>query len=306
MTAWTLEDTPDQTGRTAIVTGANSGIGFEAARMLAHRGARVVLACRSLEKGQQAFERIARAQPRAQLQLSRLDLSDLSSVAGFAEQFNDRLDLLITNAGVMNTPFGRTAQGFELQLGTNHLGHFALAAQLWPLLARTPGSRLVVVTSLMANVGRIDFEDLNFERRTYQGWLAYAQSKLANSLFALELARRSASVQVTAAHPGWTATELTRGTPMIQRISHSLAMTAEQGALTTVRAALDPGAGRGSFWGPSRWLGMFGAPGPADMPGRARDVQTAQRLWELSEQLTGVRFEVAAAAGEGSVPHRQA
>jgi NAD(P)-dependent dehydrogenase (short-subunit alcohol dehydrogenase family) len=221
----------------------------------------------------------------------------LSSVGRFVEQFRascERLDLLINNAGVMNTPFSRTAQGFELQFGTNHLSHFALAAQLWPLLARTAGSRVVVVSSATAHSGKIDFDDPNFDRRRYQGWVAYAQSKLANSLFALELARRAgqagSSVIVCAAHPGWTATDLPRETPFIRYVNPLLAMPAAKGALTTLRAAVDPRASNGSYWGPAHFFEILGAPKPARIPRRARDPLTAQRLWQLSEQLTGVTF----------------
>jgi NAD(P)-dependent dehydrogenase (short-subunit alcohol dehydrogenase family) len=293
MSDWKFEDVPDQTGRTAIVTGSNSGIGFEAARVLALRGAHVVLACRNQTKAAAARERIARERPDAKLQLSLVDLSDLSSVKRFAEQFRgsaDRLDLLINNAGVMNPPFSRTAQGFELQFGTNHLGHFVLTAQLWPLLARTAGSRVVVVSSAMAHAGSIDFDDPNFERRRYFGWLAYAQSKLANSLFALELARRAGPVVVCAAHPGWTATDLPRDTPWIKWVNPLLAMPAAKGALTTLRAAVDPHAQSGSYWGPAHGFELRGAPGPARIPRRARNLEVARRLWDLSEHLTDVRF----------------
>jgi NAD(P)-dependent dehydrogenase (short-subunit alcohol dehydrogenase family) len=297
MTDWKLEDAPDQTGRSVIITGANCGLGFEVARMLALLGARVVLACRNQDKAQAAREQIIRAHPGANLAVESLDLSDLASVRKFAERFKasaERLDILINNAGVMNPPFTRTAQGFELQFGTNHLGHFALSAQLWPLLARSAGSRVVTVSSQTAHLGKIDFEDPNFERRRYQGWVGYAQSKLANSMFALELARRAAqadaSVVVTASHPGWTATELSRGSRLIGQASRRLAMPAAGGALTTLRAAVDPRAANGSYWGPARWFELVGTPEPARIPRRARDPEAAKRLWELSERLTGTTF----------------
>jgi NAD(P)-dependent dehydrogenase (short-subunit alcohol dehydrogenase family) len=297
MTGWTIENAPDQTGRVAVVTGANSGIGYEAARMLALRGATVVMACRSRDKGLAALDRIQRDCPGANVELSLLDLSDLGSVHSFAKQLatdKPRLDLLINNAGVMNPPFGRTAQGFELQFGTNHLGHFALTAQLWPLLARTAGSRIVVVSSATAHSGKIDYSDPNFERRSYQGWVGYAQSKLANSMFALELARRAAQagspVVVSASHPGWTATDLSRDSPFITRVSRMLAMPAAGGALTTLRAAVDPDVPSGSYWGPAYALGLVGPPKPARIPRRARDPEAAKQLWKLSEQLTGVTF----------------
>jgi NAD(P)-dependent dehydrogenase (short-subunit alcohol dehydrogenase family) len=296
MADWTFEDAPDQTGRTAIVTGANSGIGFETARMLALRGAHVVLACRDEHKAQTAVARIQREQPAAQVSAWQLDLADLASVSAFAQRFaseHEQLDLLINNAGVMTPPFTRTKQGFELQFGTNHLGHFALSAQLWPLLVRTPEARLVVVSSLAAHSGRLDFVDPTYQRRRYWAIPAYCQSKLANSLFALELGRRAGSshcgVAVTAAHPGATATDLQRHSPMTQQLAPVM-MTATQGALPTLRAAVDPRAGNGSYWGPAHLLELSGPPRPARIPRRARDAKDAARLWTLSEELTGIAF----------------
>src|SRR6266568_2822805 len=255
MNAWTFDDIPDQTGRTAIVTGANTGIGLETARMLALKGAQVVLACRNLEKGKAAVDQVLAARPAGRVTLALLDLSDLDSVAAFAAKFaasNERLDLLVHNAGVMTPPLGRTKQGFELQFGTNHLGHFALAARLLPLVLRTPGARIVVVSSGAHHWGRIDFDDLNWERRPYRAWAAYCQSKLANQLFALKPA---------------------------------------DGALPTLRAATDPSATSGSYWGPRGLTGMNGPPAPAHVADRAQDLAVAARLWEVSEKLTNVAFE---------------
>src|SRR5258706_15262383 len=186
MKAWSFDDIPDQSGRTAIVTGANTGIGLETARMLALKGARVTLACRNLEKGGAALAKLQAEKPKGQATVEALDLSDLESVAAFARAFaakNDRLDLLINNAGVMVPPLGRTKQGFELQFGTNHLAHFALGGHLLPLLERTPGARLVVVSSTAQNFGHVVLDDLNWERRAYVAWAAYCQSKLANMMF---------------------------------------------------------------------------------------------------------------------------
>jgi NAD(P)-dependent dehydrogenase (short-subunit alcohol dehydrogenase family) len=302
MTAWTFADLPDQTGRTAIVTGANTGIGLETARMLALRGASVVLACRNPEKGQAALERIRAEKPAGTATLAALDLSDLESVAAFARDFtttHDRLDLLINNAGVMVPPLGRTRQGFELQLGTNHLGHFALTGRLLPLLLATPGARVVVVSSTAQSFGRIDFDDLNWERRRYVPFRAYGQSKLANQLFAAELQRRlsaaGAGLIATAAHPGWTATDLQRTAGAARLFNPLLAMKPADGALPTLRAATDPGAAGGSYWGPSRFFELSGPPAPARIPARARDEAVAARLWEVSEELTGVTFPFPAA-----------
>ena len=303
MTAWTFKDIPDQTGRTAIVTGANTGIGLETARMLALRGADVVLACRNLDKGRAALDRITAEKPSGRVSVAALDLSDLASVERFAAEFaasHDRLDLLINNAGVMVPPLGRTAQGFELQFGTNHLGHFALTGRLLPLLERTPGARIVVVSSTAQGLGKIDFDDLNWEKRPYNDWRAYGQSKLANMMFALELARRlSASgshVLATAAHPGWTATDLQRTTLITRLLNPLFGMKPKDGALPTLRAAVDPGATNGSYWGPSRTIN--GPPKPAKSTRLSLDQAVAARLWQVSEQLTGVTFPLAAAGSQ--------
>jgi NAD(P)-dependent dehydrogenase (short-subunit alcohol dehydrogenase family) len=229
--------------------------------------------------------------------LEALDLADLDSVAAFAERFSashDLLDLLINNAGVMIPPLGRTRQGHELQFGTNHLGHFALAARLSPLLEATPDARIVVVASAAQNFGRIDFDDLDWRRRAYRPWLAYGQSKLANMLFALELQRRLAAsgsaLKVTASHPGWTSTDLVRTAGMLSFLGPLLGMTPHDGALTTLRAATDPAAGGGSYWGPSGITGMSGPPDRAQPCAAALDDAVAARLFDESERLTGVSF----------------
>jgi NAD(P)-dependent dehydrogenase (short-subunit alcohol dehydrogenase family) len=307
MSAWTFDDIPDQTGRTALVTGANSGIGLETARMLARKGAKVVLACRSLEKGRAAVEQIAADKPSGEVSLEALDLADLDSVSAFAKTFaanHPRLDLLVNNAGVMVPPLTRTKQGFELQMGTNHLGHVALTAHLLPLVEKTGGSRVVVVSSGVHHMGKIDFDDLNWETRSYSAMQAYAQSKLANLLFALELGRRlgasGSAVRVTSAHPGWTATELQRTAGVARLFNPIFAMKAHDGALPTLRAATDSAAETGSYWGPSRFFEMNGPPERARINAKARDEAVALRLWDVSEKLTGVSFglpaSVAAAA----------
>ena len=296
MNAWTFRDIPDQTGRIAIVTGANTGIGLETARMLALKGAEVVLACRSVEKGNAAVARIMAENPPGKVSVQSLDLSDLASVKSFAESFaaaHSRLDLLVNNAGVMIPPYGKTTQGFELQFGTNHLGHFALTGHLLPLLERTEGARIVVVSSTAQNFGRIDFDDLNWERRSYKAFRAYGQSKLANMMFALELQRRlrasGSKVQVTAAHPGYTATDLQRAT--IGRIFNPIfGMKAPDGALPTLRAATDPAASGGSYWGPARFFELNGPPVSARVSKAALDESVAAKLFDVSEKLTGVSF----------------
>lgn len=299
MTDWTFDNIPPQTGRTAIVTGANTGIGYETALALARKGAHVILACRDLKKAEAAVERITAERPAGSARARELDLSDLESVRRFAEKFaaeHERLDLLINNAGVMVPPYSKTAQGFELQFGTNHLGHFALVAHLLPLLRRTPGARVVVVSSGVHHRGRIDFDDLDFAQRGYSAWRAYAQSKLANLLFALELQRKLAaageSLIVTAAHPGYTATDLQRTAGFARLLNPLLAMRPPQGALPTLRAATDPDARAGEYFGPRRFFEMNGPPERARINRRARDLEVAARLWQVSEQLTGVHFDL--------------
>jgi NAD(P)-dependent dehydrogenase (short-subunit alcohol dehydrogenase family) len=294
---WTTHNIPDQSGKIAIVTGANSGIGYEAARALALRGATVIMACRSLEKGKDAADRIRSENPPAEVTLQKLDLADLSSVRQFAENFlaeYDRLDILINNGGIMATPYGKTADGFEQQFGTNHLGHFALTGLLFGLLKSTPESRVITVTSYGHYFGRINFGDLNSER-FYQRWLAYAQSKLANVLFGFELQRRSVlssnnpiSVVV---HPGYAATNLQHTTRLWTFLNPILAQSPEMGALPTLYAATSPEIHGGEYIGPDGFLGQHGYPHLARPSGGSRDQAVAQRLWEVSERLTGIHFD---------------
>lgn len=310
---WSVEDIPDQRGRVAIVTGANSGIGYHCSVELARHGARVVLACRDEGRGRDAVERLVQDVPDATVDLSLLDLSDLESVARFADEFlerNERLGLLVNNAGVMAVPQRRTtAQGFELQFGTNHLGHFALTARLLRAFVDVPGARVVTVSSLNHWVGRLRLDDLNAERR-YDRWAAYNQSKLANVLFFRELDRRLRAARSPAisvgAHPGYTATNLqTSGprmghTPLFARIlptvTHLTAQSARAGAWPLLYAATVPDVEGGEYVGPSRLLAeVRGTPGPAIVSPKGRDAELARALWERSEELTGVTFELAPA-----------
>jgi NAD(P)-dependent dehydrogenase (short-subunit alcohol dehydrogenase family) len=301
MARWTFDDIPCQAGRTAVVTGANSGLGFEAARQLTLKGANVIAACRHRGKGLEAVRRIRDESPEGNIASAALDLADLDSVARFADEFladHRRLDLLINNGGVLTPPEGKTKQGFELQFGTNHLGHFALTGRLLPLILATPGARVTTVSSLGQYLGRIEFADLQFDQRGHQPWAAYGQSKLANLMFALELQRRldavGSTVRSTGSHPGWTASNLTRNaSPMLRWLQPVVAEKAPVGAQTTLRAATDPEASGGSFWGPSRPLRAFGVTGPvrqARISVRARDTAVAEQLWDVSERLTGVSY----------------
>ncbi len=306
---WTSERIPDQSGRLAVVTGANSGLGLVTARELARHGAGVVLACRNLEKGQAALAEIRGAAPRAQVELAELDLGSLASVERFAERFTAEhggLELLINNAGVMAPPRRETADGFELQFGTNVLGHFALTGRLLPLLQGRADARVVTLSSNAHRMGRINFADLQ-SARTYNRWVAYAQSKLADLMLALELDRRlraaGSTVKSLAAHPGYAATNLqSAAAPALDRAvmlltNVLLAQSAEMGALPTLYAATEPELEGGIYIGPDG-IGEFrGHPRPAAPNRAAREQQTAARLWTIAEELTGVSFELAAAPG---------
>ena len=232
----------------------------------------------------------------------QLDLADLRNIEAFATRYADqheRLDLLILNAGVMVPPKSKTAQGFELQFGVNHLGHFALTGALLSLVQATEGSRVVVLSSTAATRGIMNFDDLHFEKRGYKPWPAYGQSKLANQLFTLELQRRlkaaGSSVLVTAAHPGWTAMDLQRTSPTARFLNRFFAMQPPQGALPTLRAATDPKATGADYYGPDGFLQMRGYPKRIDMVKQAQDAGDAARLWEISEELTGVHYNLSVA-----------
>lgn len=296
MKKWTLDQMPDQTGRVAIVTGANTGIGFETAAALAAKNTVVVLACRNKGKAKDAMERIRERTPSADLDFIELDLASLASVERFAASYrggHDRLDLLINNAGVMIPPLGHTEDGFELQFGCNHLGHFALTGRIMDLLEATEGARVVNVSSMAHGYGTMDFDNLNAER-SYDKMPAYGQSKLANLLFTFELQRRLVSaaskVLATAAHPGWTGTDLQRHSSMIGFLNHVFAQSPPMGALPTLRAATDPQTQGGDYYGPKGFYEMRGYPKKVDTTATAKNEEDASRLWKVSEELTGVAF----------------
>jgi NAD(P)-dependent dehydrogenase (short-subunit alcohol dehydrogenase family) len=296
---WNADQIPNQDGRVAIVTGANSGIGLVAATELAAHGARVILACRSEKRASEALAKIRAGNPEAMVEFRALDLSSLESVQAFAEGIladEPRLDLLINNAGVMMPPTrSETADGFELQFGVNHLGHQALTALLIDRLNQTPGSRVVNVASQAHRGGKIDFEDLQWQGRGYRKMASYGQSKLANLLFTFELDRRLKTAGQTtlavAAHPGWTATDLQRHSVSARFFNPLLAMKPAQGALPTLRAATDPEVKGGEYFGPCGVLELRGDPVKVSSSRRARDTASAARLWQVSEELTGVRFD---------------
>ena len=304
---WSEGDVPDQSGRVVVVTGANTGIGYQTAAVLAHRGAHVVLAVRNLEKGNAALSRIVAAGPRADVTLQALDLSSLDSVRSAADALRTaypRIDLLINNAGVMLTPKGVTKDGFELQFGTNHLGHFALTGLVLDHLLSVRGSRVVTVSSMGHRLrAAIHFDDLQWERR-YEPGAAYGQSKLANLLFTYELQRRltarssgkNATIAV-AAHPGSSNTELTRNLPAIFRpvkavLGPMLFQSPAMGALPTLRAATDPAVRGGQYYGPDGFLEQRGHPKLVQSSAQSHDEELQRRLWTVSEELTGVSFPV--------------
>lgn len=290
------------------MTGSNSGIGLSAARELARAGARVVLACRNADKAEAARREILDAVGDAEVEVGDLDLGSLDSVRAFADDFRERhggLELLVNNAGVMAPPRRETTDGFELQFGTNHLGHFALTGLLLGEMTERSDARVVTVTSPAHWYGRIRFDDVHSERR-YQRWLAYGQSKTANLLFALELDRRlraaGSEIRSLAAHPGYAATKLqTTGPTGIHSLvlgftNRFLAQSADMGALPTLYAATYPGLEGGLLIGPGGFAEQRGHPKPVPPRGRARDAADAARLWEVSEELTGVRFDLPAGA----------
>jgi NAD(P)-dependent dehydrogenase (short-subunit alcohol dehydrogenase family) len=293
---WTAADIPDQSGRVAVVTGANSGLGLSTARELARAGADVVMAVRNVAKGEQAMAEIS-----GDARLEQLDLASLDNVRAFAERFSgERIDMLINNAGVMAPPRRTTVDGFESQFGTNHLGHFALTGLLLPKLLAAPDPRVVTLSSGAHRMGTIHFDDLQGERR-YNNWLWYGQSKLANLMFALELNRRASAagseLVSVAAHPGYAATNLQSAGPAtwyekgIMAVTNRLvAQSGDMGALPTLYAATVPGLAGGSFVGPDGFLEQRGYPHLVTGKKSAYDEDVARRLWEVSEELTGVRY----------------
>ncbi|HET8951334.1 MAG TPA: oxidoreductase [Solirubrobacteraceae bacterium] len=303
---WTPKDLPNLDGRTVLITGATSGIGRAAATELARAGARVVLAVRNTERGGEIASALGNG-----AEARKLDLTDLASVRAFAEAWDEPIDVLINNAGVMAVPEGRTKDGFETQIGTNHLGHFALTG----LLLEHVGDRVVQIASGAHRMGKIDLEDLNWERRSYKRWPAYGQSKLANLLFVLELQRRLAEagspVRALAAHPGYAATELQSrtGNPLqngLMAIGNRLfARSGEQGAWPTLFAATEDLPG-GTYIGPDGRGEMRGNPTFASRSSAAEDEGTARALWALSERLTGVTYAFESRASAASVPSRTA
>ena len=304
---WTADDIPPQAGRTIVITGANSGIGYEAARELVAKGAHVILACRDQTKGRSALESITAVQPSASVELMELDLADLGSIRRFvaaARAACPALHVLCNNAGVMAIPRRTTRDGFEMQFGTNHLGHFALTGLLLERLLATPGARVVTVSSGAHKFGVMRWNDLQGER-SYGSWRAYGQSKLANLLFTYEMQRRLATAHAelisVACHPGYAATNLQAAGPRMQGSSigeavwgfanRLLAQSAAMGALPTLYAATAPDVRGGDYIGPDGLGEQWGHPKKVRSNARSHDPEAQRRLWEISEQLVGVRYD---------------
>jgi NAD(P)-dependent dehydrogenase (short-subunit alcohol dehydrogenase family) len=308
MSKWTEEDIPDQTGKMVLITGANSGIGYEAARALAQHGATVVLGCRNRQKADEAVEKIKATNPSGSAELLDIDLSDLESVKKAADEFlakHDKLDILINNAGLMATPPGKTTQGFETQFGVNHLGHFAFTSHLLPTILKSGHARIVNISSMGHRGGRMDFDDLNWEQKKYSPWRAYFQSKLANLLFTRELQRRLSDADseaiAVAAHPGGSNTNLGHENPggilntmmfAARPLFYVFTQSAAMGALPTLRAATDPDVQGGDYFGPNGIGQQRGHPVKVGMSKRAQSGDDAKRLWDVSLELTGVSYSI--------------
>lgn len=302
---WTKDDIPGLSGKTVIVTGGNSGLGYESVKALAEKGADVVLTSRSIEKGEQAKAQILKEIENGKIEVAKLDLADLESVRSFAARFQEKhrqLDILLNNAGIMTTPYFTTKDGFEGQMGTNHLGHFALTGLLLDLISKTPRSRVVSVSSNAHRRGTMDFDNLLFENgKGYSPIAAYGRSKLANLLFTYELQRffksRSIDSLSVAAHPGASMTNLARHLEdkwyfkLLFPIASLFIQDAAKGALPQIRAAVDPGVKGGEYYGPSGWNQLGGAPERVQSNQASHNKEDARRLWKVSEELTGVTIE---------------
>ena len=293
---WTSKDIPDLTGKTAIVTGANSGIGFETAKAIAYKGATVILACRTMQKGEEAAGEILKDHPGVIVEAWPIDLASLAAIKEFTGSIrknHSKIDILVNNAGVMMPPYGKTKDGFELQFGTNHLGHFALTGQLFDLVSNTDGARIVTVSSLTHRQGKVDFDNLNAEKG-YNKSAAYGLSKIANLMFTYELQRKieaaGLNMIAVAAHPGWTATNLQQYSALFRAMNPVFAQKPKMGALPSLYAATAPAVKGGCYYGPDGFYETRGYPKQVSSVSRSHDTETAGKLWEVSEEMTGHTF----------------
>lgn len=294
---WTGADIPDQKGKTVIITGASSGLGKEATRVLAGKNATVIMAVRNVEKGEQVAQEILKNYSDSKINVLKLDLGSLKSIKSFVEEVTsnyEKVDILINNAGVMMSPYSKTEDGFDLQMGTNHLGHFALTGLLMPLILKSPHPRVVATSSIAHRSGDIDFNDINWEARPYKTGKAYGDSKLANLYFIYELARKFEQIPnapiFTAAHPGWTSTDLQRHSLFFRVLNPIFSQKVDRGVLPTLRAAIDTEAISGNYYGPSGFQEMKGNPKIVKSTDLSHDKKLARKLWDMSEEMTGVKY----------------
>ena len=294
---WNTDNIPNQKGSVIIVTGSTSGLGKSAAKILTSKGATVIMAVRNTEKGEKVLKEITNGVPNHNTSVMKLDLSSLKSIENFSDEFTskfDRLDVLINNAGIMFCPYSKTEDGLEIQMGTNHFGHFALAGRLMPMLRKTIGSRIVVTSSIGHKMGEIDVNDINWEKRSYKTRSAYGDSKLANLYYAYEFARKFSNdkdaPRITISHPGWTSTELQRHSGFMRFLNLIFSQEPDMGVLPTLRAAFDENANAGDYFGPSGWMEFKGNPKKVESNKLSHDVEIARKVWEISEELTGVLY----------------
>lgn len=294
---WNNTNISNQKGKIAVITGATSGLGKEATKVLVSKNATVIMAVRNTEKGKKVADEIQKTFPNATIDVRKLDLNSLKSVEDFANGMNasyNQLDILINNAGVMMCPYSKTADGFEIQMGVNHFGHFALTGRLMPLLKKTKDARIVATSSVAHKSGNINFEDINWEERNYKTTNAYSDSKLANLYFAYELVRKFKNEpnapMVTSAHPGWTKTELDRHSGLAAFIGNIVAQKVNMGTLPTLRAAVDEDAKSGDYFGPKGLMEMRGYPVVVPSNKMSHDEANAKQLWKMSEEMTGVSY----------------
>ncbi len=294
---WDSNNIPNQEGKVVIITGATSGLGKEATKVLAGNNATVIMAVRNTKKATVVIQAIKKTFPNVKIEIKLLELNCLKSIQAFADGIKtsyNRLDILINNAGVMACPFSKTKDNFEIQMGVNHFGHFALTGHLMPLLKKTKSSRIVVTSSVAHRQGDINFDDINWENRNYKTGKAYGDSKLANLYFAYELARKLKNKEnapmVTVSHPGWTKTELDRHSGLFQFLGNIVAQTVEMGTLPTLRAAIDENAKSGDYYGPTKLFELRGHPFIVKSNKLSHNELNAERLWDLSEKMTGVQY----------------
>jgi len=294
---WTTEKISNQRGKVIIVTGATSGLGKQASKILSEKEATVVMGVRNVDKAEEVKKEFLKSNPKASVDILKLELGSLASIKEFANTFltkYDRLDVLINNAGIMMCPYSKTSDGFEIQMGTNHFGPFALTGLLMPILKETQGARIVSTSSLAHLGGNINFNDIHWEARKYKTNKAYSDSKIANLYFTYEMARRNKNPSgfptVVTAHPGWTKTDLLKHSLVLNALNPIFGQTPEMGTLPTLRAATDPSVKSGDFFGPDKMWGMRGHPVLVTSNPLSKDEEMAKTLWKVSEELTNVRY----------------